>query len=101
MKAGGEGDDKGGDGWMASLTLCTWVWASSRDGEGQGSLAFCSLWSHKGLDTTEWLNNNKGKHIVKLGNYPHTNLIEKLKEISGKIIYIQNKQLKDTQKILI
>ena len=30
LKAGGEGDDRGWDGWMASLTWCTWVWASSR-----------------------------------------------------------------------
>ena len=30
LKAGGEGDDRGGDGWMASLTQWTWVWASSR-----------------------------------------------------------------------
>ena len=29
LKAGGEGDDKGWDGWMASLTQWTWVWASS------------------------------------------------------------------------
>ena len=29
LKAGGEGDDRGWDGWMASSTLCTWVWASS------------------------------------------------------------------------
>ena len=29
LKAG-EGDDRGWDGWMASLTLWTWVWASSR-----------------------------------------------------------------------
>ena len=27
------------------------------DGEGQGSLAFCSPWGHKELDTTEQLNN--------------------------------------------
>ena len=30
LKAGGEGDDRGRDGWMASLTPQTWVWASSR-----------------------------------------------------------------------
>jgi len=30
LKAGGEGDDRGWDGWMASPTLWTWVWASSR-----------------------------------------------------------------------
>ena len=29
LKAGGEGDDTGWDGWMASLTQWTWVWASS------------------------------------------------------------------------
>ena len=28
------------------------------DGEGQGSLACCSLWGHKDLDTTERLNNS-------------------------------------------
>ena len=29
MKAGGEGDNRGWDGWMASLTQWTWVWVSS------------------------------------------------------------------------
>ena len=28
-RAGGEGDDRGWDGWMASLTRWPWVWASS------------------------------------------------------------------------
>ena len=28
LKAGGEGDDRGWDGWMASSTRWTWVWAS-------------------------------------------------------------------------
>ena len=28
----------------------------SGDGEGQGSLAYCSLWDHKESDTTEQLN---------------------------------------------
>jgi len=30
LKAGGEQDDRGWDGWMASLTQWTWVWVSSR-----------------------------------------------------------------------
>ena len=30
LKIGGERDDRGQDGWMASLTQWTWVWASSR-----------------------------------------------------------------------
>ena len=29
LKAGGEEDDRGRDGWMASSTQWTWVWASS------------------------------------------------------------------------
>ena len=48
----------GWDGWMASLTQCTWVWANSRDSEGQGSMACCSPWGCKELGMTEWLNNN-------------------------------------------
>ena len=30
LKAGGEGDNRGWDGWMTSPTWWTWVWASSR-----------------------------------------------------------------------
>ena len=30
LKAGGEGDDRGWDGWMATQMQRTWVWASSR-----------------------------------------------------------------------
>ena len=35
------------------------------DGEGQGSLAFCSPWGHKELDSTERLNSNSlgGHHL--------------------------------------
>ena len=29
LKAGGEGDGRGWDGWMASLTRWTWVWVNS------------------------------------------------------------------------
>ena len=30
LRAGGEGDDRGWDGWMTSLTQWTWVWVNSR-----------------------------------------------------------------------
>ena len=36
LKAGGDGDYRGWDGWMASLTRWTWVWASSRSRWGIG-----------------------------------------------------------------
>ena len=29
LGAGGEGDDRGRDGWMASLTRWTWIWVNS------------------------------------------------------------------------
>ena len=34
LKAEGEGDDRGWDGWMASLILWTWVWVNSRSWTG-------------------------------------------------------------------
>ena len=49
LKAGGKGDDRGWDGWMASLKWAPGV------GNGQGSLACCSPWGCKESDTTEWL----------------------------------------------
>ena len=36
LRAGGEGDDRGWDGWMASLTRWTWVWVNSRSWWGTG-----------------------------------------------------------------
>ena len=56
LGAGGEGEDRGWDGWMASLTRWTLVWASSRVGDGHGSLACSSPWGCKEPDMTEWLN---------------------------------------------
>ena len=38
LRAGREGDDRGWDGWMASPTQWTWVWASSRSWWWTGKL---------------------------------------------------------------
>ena len=56
LKAGGEGDNRGWDGWMASPTQWTWVWVNSGVGDGQGGLVCCSPWGCKVLDMTERLN---------------------------------------------
>ena len=56
LRAGGEGDDRGWDSWMASSTWWTWVWASSRSWWWTGSLACCSPWGSKESDMTEQLN---------------------------------------------
>ena len=42
LRAGREGDDRGWDGWMASPTRWTWVWASSGSWWWTGSLVCCS-----------------------------------------------------------
>ena len=55
LKVGGEGDDRGWDGWMASLTRWTWVWASSRSWWWTGRPGVLQS-MYKQLDTTEWLN---------------------------------------------
>ena len=44
LKAGGEGDNRGQDGWIALPTQWTWVEQTLGDGEGQGSLACYSPW---------------------------------------------------------
>ena len=44
-------------GWHPWLNGCQFEQAL-RDGEGQGTLACCSPWGHKGLDTIEQPNNN-------------------------------------------
>ena len=51
LRAGGEGDDRGWDGWMASPTWWTWVWVNSRSWWWTGGLA-----GRKESDTTERLN---------------------------------------------
>ena len=52
MKAGGEGEDRGWDGWMASCTHWIWVWASS------GSLMDNEAWHaavHRVAKSQTWL----------------------------------------------
>ena len=47
LRAGGEGDDRGWDGWMASLTQWTWVWVDSGSGWLTGRPGV--LWRFVGL----------------------------------------------------
>ena len=56
FKAGGEGDNRGWDGWMASWLSGHEFEKAPGDGDGQWSLACCSPWSHKESDMTEELN---------------------------------------------
>ena len=60
LRTGGEGDDRGWDGWMASPTLWTRVSASSGSWWWTWcSLACCDSRGHKESDMTEQLNWNE------------------------------------------
>jgi len=56
LKAGGEGDDRGWDGWMASLTQWTWVWVNSGSWWWTERPGVLHPWGHKESDMTEQLN---------------------------------------------
>ena len=56
LKVGGEGDDSGWDGWMASPTQCTWVWASSGSWWWTDRAAWCAAAHGVAKSRTEWLN---------------------------------------------
>ena len=58
LKAGGEVDNRGWDGWMESWLDGHEFEQAPGDSEEQGSLAWCSPWNHRESDKTEWLNNN-------------------------------------------
>ena len=63
LRAGGEGDGRQRIRWLdVIIGLNGQAFEQTPGvGEGQGSLACCSPWDAKELDTTEWLNNkNKG-----------------------------------------
>ena len=56
LRAGGEGDDRGWDGWMASPTPWTWVWVDSGSWWWTEAWRACSSWGRKESDTTVRLN---------------------------------------------
>ena len=68
LKARGEGDDRGWDGWMASPTQWTWAWVNSRNWWWKRGLLCCSPGGHKESDTTEQLN------WTELYNYNYLNI---------------------------
>ena len=53
---GGEGDDRGRDGWMASRARWMWVWVNSRSWWWTGRPGVLDSWGRKESDTTERLN---------------------------------------------
>ena len=65
LRAGGEGDNRGWDGWMASPTQRAWVWVNCGSWWWTGGLVCCSPWGHKKSDTTEQLNWSIRMHLLR------------------------------------
>ena len=56
LEAGGEGGNRGWDGWMASLTQWTWIWVNSRSWWWTGRPGVLRFMGSQRSDTTERLN---------------------------------------------
>ena len=56
LGAGGEGDERGWDGWMASPTQCTWVWVNSGSWWWTGRPGVLWFMGSQESDMTEPLN---------------------------------------------
>ena len=65
LKAGGEGNDRVQDGWLASLTQWTWVWVNSGSWWWTGRSGVLWFMGLKESDTTEWLNWTVGNNVEK------------------------------------
>jgi len=69
LEAGGGGDDRGWDGWMASLTLWAWIWVNSgswwRTGR-PGVLRFVGSWRvrHDWATELKWTELNGAKCLI-------------------------------------
>ena len=64
LKAGGEGDDRGWDGCMASPTQCTWVWVNSGSWWWTGRPGMLQFMGRIESDMTEWLNTTELNHVM-------------------------------------
>ena len=70
LKAGGEGDDRGWDGWMASPTQWTWTWVNSRSWWWTGKPGVLQSMGSQRVrqDLSDWTE-LKGKLVEKIGKH--------------------------------
>ena len=54
LGAGGEGVDRGWDGWMASLTRWTWIWVNSGSWWWTGRLGVRFMWLQSRTRLRDW-----------------------------------------------
>ena len=72
LKAEGEGDDRGWDGWMASSTRWMWVWVDSRSWCWTGRPGVLRFMGSQKSDMTEQLNWTDGNSIFRFLRNSHT-----------------------------
>ena len=63
LRAGGEGDNGGWDGWMASSTWWTWVWVESGSWWWTGKLGVLWLMGSQGVGH-DWVNWTELKSVI-------------------------------------
>ena len=81
-EAWGEGDDRGQDGWMTSLTQWTWVWASSRKWGRTGKPGVLHSLESQSLGH-DWMTEKNNKIILSLvKDVPYWKVKEQAKDIS-------------------
>ena len=78
LKAGGEGVDRGWDGWMASWTWWISVWASELWEAWTGKPGMLQSMGSQESDTTEWL--NWTDHLISVWEWNPLNLCSLLTE---------------------
>ena len=66
---GGEGDDTGWDGWMASMTWWTWVWASSGSWWWTGKPGVLQSMGPQRVGHN-WVTELNWKFVPKYNNFP-------------------------------
>ena len=87
LKIGGEGDDRGWGGWVASLTQWTWVWVNSGSWWWTGRPGMLQSMGSQKSDKTEWLNWNEACPCLS-GCFPGDSVVKNLSANSGDTVFI-------------
>ena len=100
LKVGGEGDNRGWDGWMASPTWCTWVWINSRSWwwtgrpgmlQSMGSWRVRHDWALKWTDTFKRTEHTKPKPYtmdIKTASFYKTKIITQWNSTSEMSLFL-------------
>ena len=88
LKPGGEGDDRGWDGWMATLTWWTWVWASSRSWWWTGNHGVLQSMGSQRVGHG-WATELNWKHIAHAEKYLCITSFFKVSKVEAKLPIIQ------------